>query len=62
MLIIEVRENESIERALKKYKQKINRTRTLRQLRARKNFTKPSVKRRTELLKAAYRQEKFGDR
>ncbi|MCP3927520.1 MAG: 30S ribosomal protein S21 [Bacteroidetes bacterium] len=61
MLIIEVREGESIDRALKKYKQKFNRAGVIRELRRRKQFTKPSIKRRTEILKAEYKQKMYGD-
>jgi small subunit ribosomal protein S21 len=57
MLIIDVKDAESIDRALKKYKKKFEQSQTLRQLRNRKDFTKPSVKRRSEILKAVYRQE-----
>ncbi|MBK8955882.1 MAG: 30S ribosomal protein S21 [Saprospiraceae bacterium] len=57
MLIIDVKEMESIDRALKKYKKKFEQSQTLRQLRKRKHFTKPSVERRSEILKAVYRQE-----
>ena len=56
MLIIPVKEGENIERALKKYKKKFDRTKVVRQLRARKQFTKPSVLRREEVKKAAYIQ------
>lgn len=61
MLIIDVKESESIDKALKKYKRKFERSGTLKQLRRRKNFTKPSVERRTEVLKAIYKQEKYGN-
>jgi small subunit ribosomal protein S21 len=60
MLIIEVKDTENIDKALKRYKRKFQSTRLMRELRGRRDFTKPSVKRRTELLKAAYRQKKFG--
>jgi len=60
MLIIDVKEGESIDRALKKYKRKFERTGMLRELRKRKHFTKPSVKRRTEVLKAIYKLDKYG--
>jgi small subunit ribosomal protein S21 len=60
MLIIDVKDNESIDKALKKYKRKFERAGILKQLRNRKHFTKPSVERRAELLKAAYKLEKFG--
>jgi len=56
MLIIPIKEGENIDRALKKFKKKFERTGTMKQLRGRQNFTKPSVKRRDEVLKAAYRE------
>ena len=62
MLIIEVKDSETIDRALKRYKRKVQNTRLIRELRKRKEFTKPSVLRRHEILKATYRNEKFGDR
>ncbi|MBL7953679.1 MAG: 30S ribosomal protein S21, partial [Flavobacteriales bacterium] len=46
MLIIPVKEGESIDKALKKFKKKFERTQTMRQLRKRQSFTKPSVARR----------------
>lgn len=54
MLQIPVKEGESIERALKRYKKKFDRTKVLRQLRSRKQFTKPSVVRRQQVIKASY--------
>lgn len=54
MLIIDAREAESIDKALKKYKKKFEKAGILRQLRDRQVFTKKSVKRRGEILKAAY--------
>ena len=54
MLIIEVKEGENIDRALKRYKRKVKDTGILKELRSRKQFTKPSVKRRNEVLKAKY--------
>lgn len=59
MLIINVKENESIDRALKRFKKKFEKTGVLKQLRSRTAFEKPSVKRRTELIKAAYRQKMY---
>jgi small subunit ribosomal protein S21 len=56
MLIIPVKEGESIDRALKKYKRKFERTGVVKQLRARQHFTKKSVERRSEVLKARYRE------
>lgn len=62
MLIINVKEGESIDRALKRYKSKHRRVGIITQLRGRKQFTKPSVRRRTEILKAKYIQEKYGEK
>ncbi|MAR68093.1 MAG: 30S ribosomal protein S21 [Crocinitomicaceae bacterium] len=57
MLIIPVKEGDSIERALKKYKKKFEKVRMVKELRARQYFEKPSVTRREEILKAAYKQK-----
>lgn len=54
MLIIPIKEGENIERALKKYKKKYERTGVVKQLRARQQFTKKSVLRRQEIIKAEY--------
>lgn len=56
MLVVKVKEGENIERALKRYKQKFNKTKTMRRLRGRQQFTKPSVVRRAEIQKAEYVQ------
>ena len=56
MLIIPVKDGESIDRALKKYKRKFDKTGTVRQLRARQAFIKPSVVNRAKIQKAAYIQ------
>lgn len=57
MLIIPVKEGENIERALKKYKKKYDKTNVMKQLRSRKEFEKPSVTKRQQKLRAAYRQQ-----
>jgi small subunit ribosomal protein S21 len=57
MLIIDSKDCENIDKALKKYKKKYEKSRTLNQLRERQSFTKPSVRRRTEILKAVYRRQ-----
>jgi small subunit ribosomal protein S21 len=56
MLIIPVKDGENIDRALKRFKRKFDRTGTMRQLRSRQQFTKPSVKRRAQIQKARYIQ------
>jgi small subunit ribosomal protein S21 len=53
MLIIPIKDGENIDRALKRYKRKFDKTGTVRQLRAR-TFIKPSVKNRLKVQKAAY--------
>ncbi len=57
MLIIDSKDCENIDKALKKYKKKFEKSKVLLQLRERQSFTKPSVKRRGEVLKAIYRQK-----
>lgn len=57
MLIIDSKDCENIDKALKKYKKKFEKSRVLMQLRERQSYTKPSVRRRTEVLKAVYKQQ-----
>ena len=57
MLIIDSKDCENIDKALKKYKKKFEKSRTLMQLRERLAFMKPSVRRRTQVLKAIYKQQ-----
>jgi small subunit ribosomal protein S21 len=59
MLIIDSKDCENIDKALKKYKKKYEKAKTLLQLRERQSFTKPSIKRRGEVLKAIYKQKIF---
>lgn len=54
MLIIPVKEGESIEKALKKFKRKVEKTGLIKSLRARQKFTKPSIERREEIKRAIY--------
>ncbi|MDX1943112.1 MAG: 30S ribosomal protein S21 [Saprospiraceae bacterium] len=61
MLIINVKDSEPIDKALKNYKRKFEKAGILKELRRRKHFTKPSVERRNELLKAAYREKTYGE-
>ncbi len=56
MLIIPIKEGENIDRALKRFKRKFDKTGTKRALQSRKQFVKPSVKRRAEIQKAQYIQ------
>lgn len=54
MIIVPVKEGENIERALKKLKRKFEKTGVIREIRARQKYTKPSIARREEVLKAIY--------
>ena len=57
MLILDNKDCENIDKALKKYKKKYLKSQTLNQLRERQAFIKPSVRNRKQKLKAAYRQQ-----
>jgi len=59
MLIIPIKEGENIDRALKRFKRKFDRTKTMKQLRARKQFIKPSIAKRQQRIKAKYVQRKL---
>ncbi len=59
MLIIEVKDGESIDKALKRYKKKHQRVKLIRELRERKHYIKPSERRRQQRLKAIYRNKKM---
>ena len=61
MLIIDVKDNETIDKALRRYKKKFEKAGTLKEIRRRKHFTKPSIQRRAEVLKAVYKQATYGD-
>ena len=56
MIIVPLKEGENIERALKKFKRKFEKTGVIKELRDRQAFTKPSVRNRGARMKAAYRQ------
>ena len=60
MLIINIKENESIDKALKRFKKKFEKTGVLKELRERTSFTKPSVRRRSQVIRAAYKQKTYG--
>jgi small subunit ribosomal protein S21 len=59
MLIIDSKDCENIDKALKKYKKKFEKAKILLQLRERQAFIKPSIRRRGEVLKAIYKQKIF---
>jgi len=57
MLIIPVKDGENIDRALKRFKRKFQQTKTMKQLRERKQYVKPSISRRQQRIKAKYVQK-----
>ncbi|MDE7369838.1 MAG: 30S ribosomal protein S21 [Muribaculaceae bacterium] len=57
MIIVQVKEGENIEKALKKFKRKFEKTGIVRELRNRQAFEKPSVATRKKMMKAIYVQQ-----
>jgi small subunit ribosomal protein S21 len=62
MLILEIKDGDTIDKVLKKYKRKYEKSGILKELRRRKAFSKPSVQRRTEVLKAVYKEDMYGNK
>lgn len=57
MIVVPVKEGENIERALKKFKRKFDRTGVMKELRTRQQFNKPSVLKRLAKEHAVYVQK-----
>ena len=57
MIIVPVKDGENIERALKKFKRKFEKTGVVKELRARQQYNKPSVLKRLEMEHAIYVQQ-----
>ncbi len=57
MIIVPIKEGENLEKALKKFKRKFEKTGVIKELRERQFYTKPSVERRQEIIRAIYRQK-----
>ena len=57
MIIVPVKDGENIERALKKFKRKFEKTGVLKELRTRQQFNKPSVLKRLKMEHAVYVQK-----
>lgn len=55
MLIVQVKEGEGVEKALKKFKKKFEKTGVVKELRERQKFTKKSVRLREAKIKAVYK-------
>lgn len=56
MIIINVKDGESLDKALKRFKKKFEKTGVLRELRSRQAFEKKSVARRNVVKRAVYKQ------
>lgn len=61
MIIVNVKDNESVDRALKRFKKKFERTGVLKELRSRTFFEKPSVAKRKQKERAKYKQTMFAN-
>ena len=57
MIIVPVKDGENIDRALKKFKRKFEKTGVVKELRSRQQYDKPSVKRRLKMEHAIYIQQ-----
>ncbi len=57
MIEVEVKKNESIDQALKRFKRRFQKARIMQEIRRRREYVKPSVRRRNEILKAIYREK-----
>ena len=57
MIIIPIKEGENIERALKRFKRKFEKTGVIKELRGRKAYKKPSVRNREDMQHAVYIQK-----
>ena len=56
MIVVPLKEGENIEKALKKFKRKFEKTGVVKELRNRQAFEKPSVRNRKKMMKAVYVQ------
>ncbi|GAA4014367.1 30S ribosomal protein S21 [Hymenobacter fastidiosus] len=59
MIIVQIKDNESVDRALKRFKKKFERTGVLKELRRRTFFQKPSITKRKQKIKAVYKQTMY---
>ena len=57
MIIVQVKEGENIEKALKKFKRKFEKTGVVKEIRSRQAFEKPSITNRKKMMKAVYVQK-----
>jgi small subunit ribosomal protein S21 len=61
MIRVTIKENESVDKALKRFMKKLEKTGTLKEYRSRQFFVKPSVEKRNAIGKAIYKEKFYGD-
>lgn len=61
MIVIPIKEGENIDRALKKFKRKFEKTGVIKELRARQAYKKPSIEKREQKIKAVYKEQMHKD-
>lgn len=59
MIGVSIQDNESIDKALRRFKKKYERSGVLKEFKKRRNFTKPSIQKRLARLKAQRRQHRL---
>ena len=57
MIVVPLKEGENIEKALKKFKRKFEKTGVVKELRSRQAFIKPSVEKRKQTMRSVYVQQ-----
>ena len=57
MIKIDIKDNETVDKALKRFKKKFEKMGMMRELRARQSFEKPSIELRQQRLRAVYKQQ-----
>lgn len=58
MIRVIVKEGESIEKVLRRFRKRCNETKLIKQLRDRKEYLKPSIRRRIQKLAATYKNKR----
>ena len=61
MIFVELKENETVDRMLKRFKKKIDRVGDLKQARKIMYYTKPTTRRKEAIKKAIYKQKMYGN-
>lgn len=57
MIKIDIKDNETVDKAIKRFKKKFEKMGMMRELRARQAFEKPSIELRQQRLRAVYKQQ-----